>query len=373
MTPKHLVLIGLMGAGKTTVGRECARRLAATVRRHRRRRHDTRRACRSMGSSRDCGEARFRELEREAVADVCVSPEPLVIGCGGGTVVDPENRRRLRDAREWSCGCGHPRRHCWLVSATDRRARCSRDDPAGALARLEGDSRAQLRSGRRTSGSTPTTSMSPRSPTPCCRCSKERSRERAHRVDLARTVRPRGRLRGYDVVVGDGAVAELTSVLAGRRRAALVTQAAIPADLAGEVRNRARCGRRRRTRRSSWATARTTRRSPRSTISAARFAQWGLLRGDAVIALGGGVVGDTAGFAAAVYYRGVDVVQVPTTLLGDGRLRHRRQDRGEPARGQEPRRRVPPADRGARRSRRARDPARIANTAAASVRSRSTR
>jgi 5-deoxy-5-amino-3-dehydroquinate synthase len=46
-----------------------------------------------------------------------------------------------------------------------------------------------------------------------------------------------------------------------------------------------------------------------------RFAQWGLLRGDLVLAVGGGVVGDTAGFAAAVYYRGIDVVQVPTTLL----------------------------------------------------------
>ena len=45
------------------------------------------------------------------------------------------------------------------------------------------------------------------------------------------------------------------------------------------------------------------------------FAQWGLLRRDAVVAFGGGVVGDTAGFAASVYYRGVDVVQVPTTLL----------------------------------------------------------
>ena len=40
-----------------------------------------------------------------------------------------------------------------------------------------------------------------------------------------------------------------------------------------------------------------------------------MLRGDAVIALGGGLVGDTAGFAAAVYHRGVTVVQVPTTLL----------------------------------------------------------
>jgi 3-dehydroquinate synthase len=38
-------------------------------------------------------------------------------------------------------------------------------------------------------------------------------------------------------------------------------------------------------------------------------------RGDLVVALGGGVVGDLAGFAAAVTRRGVDYVQVPTTLL----------------------------------------------------------
>jgi 3-dehydroquinate synthase len=40
-----------------------------------------------------------------------------------------------------------------------------------------------------------------------------------------------------------------------------------------------------------------------------------LERSDAVVALGGGVVGDLAGFAAAVYLRGVAFVQVPTTLL----------------------------------------------------------
>src|SRR5262245_29102125 len=38
-------------------------------------------------------------------------------------------------------------------------------------------------------------------------------------------------------------------------------------------------------------------------------------RGDVVIALGGGVVGDLAGFAAAIVRRGIDYVQVPTTLL----------------------------------------------------------
>jgi len=38
-------------------------------------------------------------------------------------------------------------------------------------------------------------------------------------------------------------------------------------------------------------------------------------RNDLVVALGGGVVGDLAGFSAAIYLRGVPVVQVPTTLL----------------------------------------------------------
>ena len=38
-------------------------------------------------------------------------------------------------------------------------------------------------------------------------------------------------------------------------------------------------------------------------------------RGDLVCALGGGVVGDLTGFAAAIYKRGIDFVQIPTTLL----------------------------------------------------------
>jgi len=38
-------------------------------------------------------------------------------------------------------------------------------------------------------------------------------------------------------------------------------------------------------------------------------------RGDVIIAFGGGVVGDLAGFAAAIYKRGIDFVQIPTTLL----------------------------------------------------------
>ena len=38
-------------------------------------------------------------------------------------------------------------------------------------------------------------------------------------------------------------------------------------------------------------------------------------RGDMIVAFGGGVIGDLAGFAAAIYKRGIDFVQIPTTLL----------------------------------------------------------
>ena len=46
-----------------------------------------------------------------------------------------------------------------------------------------------------------------------------------------------------------------------------------------------------------------------------RLLAFGLDRRDLVVALGGGVVGDLAGLAAALYMRGIDFVQVPTTLL----------------------------------------------------------
>jgi 5-deoxy-5-amino-3-dehydroquinate synthase len=47
-----------------------------------------------------------------------------------------------------------------------------------------------------------------------------------------------------------------------------------------------------------------------------QFSRFGLTRADAVVGLGGGMVTDIAGFAAASYHRGVAVVHVPTTLLG---------------------------------------------------------
>jgi len=109
----------------------------------------------------------------------------------------------------------------------------------------------------------------------------------------------------YDVVIGAGALAEIAAVLDGRRRVVVVTQPGI-LDALGErlpwphiVMGEGEAAK-------SLATIDTLCRE---------FVQHGLLRGDAVVALGGGVVGDTAGFAAAVYHRGIAVVQAPTTLL----------------------------------------------------------
>src|SRR6478609_3984944 len=86
----------MMGAGKTTVGRRCATRLERAF-------VDTDDLIESTTGMRVAeifetqGEAGFRDLERVAVADACASPEPLVIACGGGAVLDPDNRRRLRE------------------------------------------------------------------------------------------------------------------------------------------------------------------------------------------------------------------------------------------------------------------------------------
>jgi 3-dehydroquinate synthase len=57
-------------------------------------------------------------------------------------------------------------------------------------------------------------------------------------------------------------------------------------------------------------------KSLRTVEKALRFlSEAGLERTDAVVALGGGVVGDLAGFAAAVYLRGLRCIQIPTSLL----------------------------------------------------------
>jgi 3-dehydroquinate synthetase len=115
----------------------------------------------------------------------------------------------------------------------------------------------------------------------------------------------------YDVVVAPGALNEAGRALAGYRRIAVVSQAAVAERYADRVRDPLDA--------ESEVFLMDDGEEAKSLTTledlCRRFAAWGLLRGDAVLALGGGVVGDTAGFAAATYHRGIAVLQVPTSLL----------------------------------------------------------
>jgi len=88
-----VALTGFMGVGKTRIGRELARELLLHF-------VDLDRLIeRETGLAipdifRYLGEETFRRLEREAVAEL-VGKDYMVVSLGGGTFIDPENRRRL--------------------------------------------------------------------------------------------------------------------------------------------------------------------------------------------------------------------------------------------------------------------------------------
>lgn len=113
--------------------------------------------------------------------------------------------------------------------------------------------------------------------------------------------------RSYPVIVGAGARSELAAMLPpSASRVAIVSQSGIPFEVdPGREHQRFDIG--------DGESAKDL-----ATIAhlCSAWARWGLTRGDVVVAVGGGLVTDVAGFAAASYHRGVPVVHVPTTLLG---------------------------------------------------------
>ena len=113
--------------------------------------------------------------------------------------------------------------------------------------------------------------------------------------------------RSYDVLVGHGARSELAGLLPSTaKRAAVVTQQGIPIEvdtgLPTEV----------------FTIGDGESYKSLDTIEdlCRGFATFGLTRNDVVIGVGGGMVTDVAGFAAASWHRGVAVVHVSTTLVG---------------------------------------------------------
>lgn len=112
--------------------------------------------------------------------------------------------------------------------------------------------------------------------------------------------------RSYPVVVGDGARHELANhVPEGAVRAAIVTQDGIGVGVDPGIAHE------------TFLIPDGESTKTLATVEALcrDWARWGLTRGDVVVAVGGGLTTDLAGFAAASYHRGVAVIHVATTLL----------------------------------------------------------
>jgi 5-deoxy-5-amino-3-dehydroquinate synthase len=123
---------------------------------------------------------------------------------------------------------------------------------------------------------------------------------------LRRLTVPLGQ-RSYDVLVGHGAAEFLGGLLPdSARRAAVVTQPGLPLEIESNIPHQ------------RFEIGRGEQHKTLETVGelCRGFAAMGLTRNDVVIGVGGGMVTDVAGFAAATYHRGVPEVHVATTLLG---------------------------------------------------------
>lgn len=299
---RHLVLVGLMGAGKTTVGRACARRLGWPF-------VDTddmvveRTGCSIPELFSAEGEEGFRAHEADAVLDAAGAARSAVIACGGGAPMSAENRAVLRSAGTvvWLDAPGSVL--ATRVDSGEARpllAGCS--DRALELGRL-----AQVR--RSAYDAVAHATVDARRPLDMVVDAVLAALAPGlQRIDVLVDPRP------YEVLVGSNAASYAASVLGARRRVAIVTQAALLDPHAARVET-ALSGAGINTRVFEIDDGEVAKSLPTVGRLAGELAEWGVARDDALVAVGGGVVGDTAGFAAAVYHRGVDVVQVPTTLL----------------------------------------------------------
>ena len=136
----HLVLVGMMGSGKTTVGRRVAARLGRRLRDS-----DAEVEARTGRTVREIfetdGEPAFRAEEARALAEALDDPEPAVVAAAGGVVLDPANRDRLRARGTVVWLDASPEDLARRVGSRNHRPLLG-DDPLAALRRLDRERRA---------------------------------------------------------------------------------------------------------------------------------------------------------------------------------------------------------------------------------------
>ncbi|MEA3408053.1 MAG: 3-dehydroquinate synthase [Chloroflexota bacterium] len=301
---RNLVLTGYMGTGKSSVGQRVAQVLdrsfvdmdALIVERE--------------GMSipdifRERGEDAFRRLERELCQELSARGG-LVIATGGGTLVSAENRRPMEDGGCVICLDCAPDELVKRLGQGEGRPMLRADDPAERMR--------ELLSARR-----PAYAQIPHH-VDTTDLSIDQVVERVLNIFRAdptvwRVTTPTG---GYQIHLHPGGLYSLGALLRIRdvRSRLVVVSDENVWPLYGEAILESLRG-------SCYDPAyvvvpageeNKTLETTRTLYD--RFVDANLDRGGAVVAVGGGVITDMAGFAAATFMRGIPLVQVPTTLLG---------------------------------------------------------
>ncbi|NNF52849.1 MAG: bifunctional shikimate kinase/3-dehydroquinate synthase [Acidimicrobiales bacterium] len=299
---QSVVLVGLMGSGKSTVGRALAVRtgvpfldLDQVI---------VQRAGLTIPELFAAeGEDGFRVRETAALKDALFQDGPTVVATGGGVVTTESNRDALRR--------GNATVVYLEASPMELSARLGKDpdrpllgdDPLGSLTELL-EERADLYEAV-AHHVLPVTSR----PVPGV------VDDLAHILGLDPVVTGPvfyepvrvGGGRDYVVHAGHGVRHHLPEVVpATARRVAVITQEHLPWTVDPGIEHRV-----------LHVPDGETAKDLRVVAEiCGQLARWGMTRNDVVVGVGGGVVTDLAGFVASVYHRGVNVIHVPTTLLG---------------------------------------------------------
>lgn len=312
MMPERIFLVGMMGVGKSTVGPALAARLQRGF-------VDSDALVEAMTgmSVREVfaqhGEPTFRALERRALADITETPDPIVAACGGGVVIDSENRRRMRGAGVVVLLTGST--ETVLARLGDDAERpLLQPDPHTALERIAETRQPAYEAAAHLTVATDNCTVEEVVDRIIAACADFEDDARAPEVAEARRVRVALGARSYDVLIGANTLRHIGALVPDRRRVAVISQPAVAVEYGDIVLESIR---------SAGPTAELFVMGEGESAKALAtveelagiVARFGLHRSDAIVALGGGIVGDTAGFLAATFMRGIDVIQVPTTLL----------------------------------------------------------